>query len=75
MECANPDCPHHGSVMHMQRVVQITETQRTPGGVFTTFAAVTCSKRCAAAVLLTQADDEGALTSAPLFFPEPEEVL
>lgn len=57
MKCANPDCKNpvaaHGLRGH---AVQITETDSVEDAAhnvqhFTTFAAVTCSKACAVALL------------------------
>lgn len=64
--CANPECPNvYASVTLASHYVQVTEREFHSHGdrpvtadEMTTFAAVTCSKRCAVAVLLPLLDAE-----------------
>jgi hypothetical protein len=69
--CANPNCPSHAhsELTMSHHWVQIEELQfqrvgdgpgATVGAVQHLFAATTCSKRCAAAVLTAAADAEDA---------------
>ena len=67
--CANPDCPdaslngltmpHHWVQVQETDLVQVGQAE-TAGAVRHLFAAITCSKRCAAAVLAAQAPAEEA---------------
>ncbi len=67
--CANPDCPdaslseltvqHHWVQVHEIDLAQVGQAE-SAGTVRHLYAAVTCSKRCAAAVLAAQVPAEEA---------------
>lgn len=64
--CVNPDCPWSGVVMSSHwvqveevLVEQVGELGQSAGMVKREFAAVACSKRCAAAVLIAAAEASG----------------
>lgn len=85
-QCANPDCPRSSSISNLtmkSHWVQVEEIQiqqyndMPPQGVaLRPFAAITCSKRCAAAVLTAQlaAEDAARARDEDLFgFGKPEQ--
>lgn len=74
--CANPDCdpgPLGGTRDHWVQIeeLRLVGEMRGQGPVQRRFAAVTCSKRCAAAVLTSAADaDDAAAAREPNYFED-----